>query len=160
MEPRSKRGPSWKDSAVTEESHDTKSHKKKKLKTDDPEKVSQDDAVDPDVAQDSATSDMDWLKRHMKSSVHMSEPPQETIFDQSDEEETKSDKQLEASYVAVDEISTSNLLHRAPLCTNLHQMMRPPVSYRQADFSSGTYLSPVRRTRFKYYSSLMERSRR
>lgn len=101
MEPRSKRGPSWKDSAVTDQPDDTKSRKKK---TDDSAQELQDDAVTPDIAQDSATSDMDWLKRHMKSSVHASEQSQETIFDQSDEE-TKSEMRVEVSYVLADEIS-------------------------------------------------------
>ena len=84
MEPRSKKGPSWKDDAIAQQSSSSfHPDRKKNSKAGDASNRLQPDSVDGEAPQEEAVSDMDWLKRHTKASVNVTEPSQETVFDQS-----------------------------------------------------------------------------
>lgn len=90
MEPRSKKGPSWKDSAIAESSQvASKSDKGKKTKVSKKMTQSGDDASGGEEASNDARSDLDWLKRHMKTSANALDTATETAFDQSDEDDKK-----------------------------------------------------------------------
>ena len=83
MQPRSKKGPSWRDSDALPAPSAKASSSTSQAKSSDKGDV---DDETPDAPPESeATSDMDWLKRHMKSSLDISESANKD-FVQSDEE--------------------------------------------------------------------------
>lgn len=84
MQPRSKKGPSWKDVDDTPAptAKDASSSKSKALAPPTPDDA---ESADPPPTDDAA-SDMDWLKRHMKSSLEIADPTAEKKFSQSDDE--------------------------------------------------------------------------
>ena len=81
MQPRSQKGPSWKDvdTVASTVDHATSSTSSQKANA----KAAIDELPDESPAVDEATSDMDWLKRHMKSSLDIAAGT-EKGFEQSD----------------------------------------------------------------------------
>ena len=92
MQSRSKKGPSWKDEDAIPSAEPLSSKIASKA-TDVPRAVDPIDVSAEDVAMDEtapdagdAASDMDWLKRHMKTNLEITEAAQEKVFEQSDDE--------------------------------------------------------------------------
>lgn len=81
---KARKGPSWKDAdaAPAADAPDRASSSKSKTRSQPTDKARE---QTPEVANDEPASDMDWLKRHMKSSLDLSEGA-EKAFDQSDVE--------------------------------------------------------------------------
>ena len=96
MQPRTRKGPSWKDddavlpatvagSVKIEKKSSSKQRDAESSHIDERNGDSIDDEADENQ-QNAAVSDMDWLKRHMKSNLDISDHTTEKVFEQSDDE--------------------------------------------------------------------------
>jgi multiple RNA-binding domain-containing protein 1 len=81
MLPRSRKGPSWKDSDVAASDPSTSKPKKPKYKTE----TAENEPSETPSTTDEPASDTDWLRRHIKSSLDISMDAEEKL-DQSDAE--------------------------------------------------------------------------
>ncbi|KAH9887035.1 hypothetical protein C8Q73DRAFT_748774 [Cubamyces lactineus] len=92
MQPRTKKGPSWKDDepagpvASTSTGATSESSKKAKSSKPKPEDLAEDS--EQQIVQTDAVSDLDWLKRHTKTTLDDLEAPGR-VFEQSDDEDTQ-----------------------------------------------------------------------
>lgn len=92
MQPRTKKGPSWKDDepagpvASTSTGATSESSKKTKTLKPKPEDLAEDS--EQQIVQTDAVSDLDWLKRHTKTTLDDLEAPGR-VFEQSDDEDTQ-----------------------------------------------------------------------
>ena len=159
MQPRNK-GPSWKDadpvpapvaSTSTSPAIDAKKSSKKgkeKLEATDGKAEEQ-----PVVEEASAepVSDMDWLKRHTKSTLDSVDAP-EKVFEQSDDEPMKDDEEgSDADSEVRNALSVSRrlIMLTAPFrMVNHLQTRRKRPSCRRRVCSSVTCLSPVQKMRY------------
>ncbi|KAI0334194.1 hypothetical protein GY45DRAFT_1243119 [Cubamyces sp. BRFM 1775] len=99
MQPRTKKGPSWKDDEpapgpVASSSTGPTSELSKKAKTPKKKPESPDEDSEQQTAQVEAVSDLDWLKRHTKPTLDDVEAPGR-VFEQSDDEDMQDAKRRE-----------------------------------------------------------------
>ncbi|KAI0632765.1 hypothetical protein C8Q77DRAFT_1058693 [Trametes polyzona] len=132
MQPRTKKGPSWKDEEPVVPVASTSGHpvpadeaskkRKKQVKDDTVHSANEEDQP----RDTEPVSDLDWLKRHMKTSLDEAEAPSEKVFEQSDDEhqsedeegaEDKSGSELDPTHATILQTSRLFLRNLAFTCT-------------------------------------------